>query len=138
MDTAVTIAIIGAVASIMAVILTNRVATRSAQAAQRRTAEIERTKVDSEAYKRARDNYDAALATQDKRIRELTTEMEDDRREYRAEIAECKSRIRELEDARTQDRRTLVVLAAWARQILVILRSHEIEFPPPPPELDAI
>jgi septal ring factor EnvC (AmiA/AmiB activator) len=137
-DPTLTVAIVGAIASIAVAVIANRFASRSARAAQRRTAEIERTKVDAEAYGRARESYDAALATQDRRIRELTAAMDSDRREYRSEIAECKSRIRELEEARKQDRRTLLTVAVWARQILVILRSHEIEFPPPPPELDAI
>jgi uncharacterized membrane-anchored protein YhcB (DUF1043 family) len=134
-DPTLTVAIVGAIASIAVAVIANRFASRSARAAQRRTAEIERTKVDAEAYGRARESYDAALATQDRRIRELTAAMDS---EYRSEIAECKSRIRELEEARKQDRRTLLTVAVWARQILVILRSHEIEFPPPPPELDAI
>lgn len=137
-QSALLVAIVGAVASVAVAVIANRFTARSAAAAQRRAASIERTKVDAEAYRRARESYDAALATQEKRIEQLQTDMAEDRGEYRAEIAECKARIRELEEARRGDRLQIRTLALYARGLIGILRAHEIEYPTPPPEMDGV
>lgn len=130
------IAVIGAVASILGAVIVNRYTAQSARAAQRQATEIERTKVDAEAYTRARENYDAALAEQERRIQRLQKELDEDRGEHRADMTDCKSRIRELEQARRADQIRLRDLAIYVRQLIAILRTHEIPFPEPPPEWD--
>lgn len=136
MDPAIVVAFVGALGSVFAVFVANRFTSRSARAAQKQAAEIERTKVDALAYQRARESYDAALKAQELRIQQLQSEMAEDRGEYRAEIADCKSRIRELEDARRMDQLRIRTLVEYMRTLIQILRSHQIDYPLPPAEMD--
>lgn len=136
MDSPLVVALLGALGSIIAVFIANRFTTRSARKAQERAAEIESTKVDAQAYERARESYDAALTTQTRRIVDLQKEMVDDRAEYRSEIADCRARIRELDQARRDDREHIRALVAYLRVLIGILRKHDIAFPDPPAQMD--
>lgn len=138
MDSPLVIAIVGAVGSIAAVFVTAFYASRSARRAQNQANTIEKTKVDAQAYSRARDSYDAALSTQARTIAELQHEMAEDREEYRRDITECKARIRELEQARRSDRERIQTLVVYMRVLIGILRTHDIEYPMPPAEMDGI
>ncbi len=138
MDSPLVVAFIGAIGSVIAVFIANRFTSRSARRAQRQAAEIERTKVDAQAYARARESYDAALATQTRRIAELQEEMVGDRAEYRSEIADCRSRIRELDEARRSDRNRMRALGEYVRVLIGVLRQHDIPFPAMPVELDEL
>src|SRR6266705_2729633 len=71
MDSPLVVAFIGAIGSVIAVVIANRFTTRATRKAQRQAAEIEGSKVDAQAYARARESYDAALATQKQRLVEL-------------------------------------------------------------------
>jgi uncharacterized membrane-anchored protein YhcB (DUF1043 family) len=136
MDPTLGVAIIGAIASILIAVIANRFTSRSAMAAQRRAQEMETTKVDAEAYKRARENYDAALEAQNGRIASLQLEMSEDRGEYRQAIADLKERIRELEAARRNDQLKIRTLIAYMRDLIALLRVNHIEIPVMPTELD--
>lgn len=136
MDSTITIAVIGAIASILVAVIANRYTSRAATNAQRRTQEMETTKVDAEAYKRARENYDAALETQAHRIEELQRQIAEDRGEYRQAIADCKERIRELEEARRNDQLKIRALISYLRDLVALLRINSIDFPSPPVELE--
>ena len=138
MDSPLAVAFVGAIGSVIAVVIANRFTTRATRKAQRQAAEIEGSKVDAQAYARARESYDAALATQKQRLVELQEEMERDRVEYRSDIAECRTRIRELDQARRDDRRHTQVLVVYVRVLIGVLRQHEIPFPVPPVELDEL
>lgn len=136
MDSPLIVALMGALGSVLAVVIANRFTTRSARKAQQQSSDIERTKVDAQAYERARENYDAALTTQGRRIVDLQKELADDRAESRSEIADCRARIRELDLARRSDRERIRALAAYLRTLIAILRQHDITFPTPPAEMD--
>lgn len=136
MDISLWVAIVGAIASVAAVLITNRFTARSAQSAQRRTAEIERTKVDAEAYARARESYESALATQKKQLEQLQRETAEDRGEYRTAINELKVRIRELEAAHRYDQMRLREFVVWARHVVALMREHGVEYPLPPDDPD--
>lgn len=137
-DLSLWVAVIGLFGSIGAVFVANRFTTRSTRAAQLQTAAIERTKVDALAYERARQSYDAALATQNRRLADLQQELNEDREEYRTGVAECKQRIRELEDARRADQVRIRNLVAYMRVLIGLLRQHEIAYPLPPIEMDGL
>lgn len=138
-DSTVWVAVVGAIASIGVAIITSRFASKSAnKAAERaeRTAqqamEAEKSKVDAQAFARARENYEAALSAQEKRITRLTREAEEDREEYRRDIAECRAQIAQLQEGRRTDQQRIRAFVTWARQVIPLMNAHEIEYPLPP------
>lgn len=124
-DPTVVVAVIAFFGSAFSIYLTNRFAARSARAAQEAAEKQKLLQVDGESFKRARENYDAALAEQERRIERLQREMEQNREEYRAEGDECKRRIRGLQ-------RDINALSEWARPLLVAARAAGISHPNPP------
>jgi septal ring factor EnvC (AmiA/AmiB activator) len=124
-DPTVIVAVIAFFGSALSIYLTNRFAARSAKSAQESAEKQKALQVDSESFKRARDNYDAALTEQENRIERLRREMEQDREEYRNETDECKRRIRGLQ-------RDINALSEWARPLLVAARAAGIRHPNPP------
>lgn len=129
LDPTVVVAVIAFFGSAFSIFLTNRFAARSARAAQEASEKQKLLQVDSESFKRARENYDAALAEQERRIERLHREMEQDREEYRAETDECKRRIRGLQ-------RDITALGEWARPLLTAARAAGIRHPNPPVYFD--
>lgn len=108
---------------------------KAQQQTEERTAALERSKVDAQAYERARENYDSALKTMQSQIDALKTGRQYDREEHSRQINELRERLRELEDARRVDRATIATLAAYARVLLGILRDNKLAYPPPPDHL---
>lgn len=136
------VAAIALVTSLGGVVLTNRYTARAAERAHKRTKELETGKVDAEAYKRARENYDAAIAQAERRITRLREEIDEDRQEHSREMKEMTDRIDRLEADRARNReyikkltRDLHELSEWGREVSAILRSRGIPFPPPPIDL---
>lgn len=133
MDPSVLIAVIGAIASIIGIIMANRYTTRIAKNAQLATQQIEEKKLDvaswQEQVKSWRDDV--------KQLRELRIQ---DRNEYEIELHKAMARIDVLEQARivdarerAQDRANLDALRAWGRVVVSLLRSANVVYPPPPP-----
>lgn len=114
---------------------TARSSRNAQEQATKRAAELERTKVDAQAYQRARENYDSALSVMQGQIEALKSGREYDRQEHTRQIGELRDRVRELDEARRADRATIVTLAAYARVLLSLLRDNSIAYPPPPPDL---
>jgi small-conductance mechanosensitive channel len=125
LDPTVVVAVIAFFGSAASIILTNRFAVRSARSAQENSERQKAIQVDSESFKRARENYDAAIAEQEHRIERLRNEIEQDRAEYREEADDCKRRIRALQ-------RDIRTLSEWARPLLLAARAAGIEHSNPP------
>lgn len=143
------IAIIAAVTSLGGVWLTTRATTKQARKAAQQakqasdqTRELERGKVDAEAYARARASYDAAIDELEARITRLRDELRETREEHVREMKEMTDRVGRLEGERERNRqyirrlnRDLHLLSEWARGLLHDLRSRGIAHPPPPVDL---
>jgi septal ring factor EnvC (AmiA/AmiB activator) len=129
LDPTVIVAAIAFFGSAVSIILTNRFAARSARAAQENAERQKVIQVDSESFSRARDNYDAAIAEQERRIERLRAEIEQDRVEFRRDREECNRRIDSLQ-------RDIRVVGDWARPLLRAAREAGIRHPNPPIWLD--
>lgn len=138
-DPAGWLALVGVVITAIIGFVGVRYTARSSRAAQdlamQRAAELERTKVDSQAYQRARENYDSAIDTLQTQVEQLKEGREYDREEHKRHMDQLRTRLHELETARELDRMTIATLAAYARVLLALLRDHKIEYPAPPPDL---
>lgn len=119
------------IGSVVSVVLTARYAARSARQAQETAQREANARVEADAFKRARENYDAALAEQEKRIVRLRGEMDENRKEYRDDAAEFRRRIESLQ-------RDLRALGEWARPLLRAARAAGIKHPDPPVWLDSL
>ena len=133
--TAIVVAVIALLSTVVSVLLTNRYATR----AMRRAQDEANKKVDAEAYSRARENYAAALAEQDKRIARINAAADHDRVEYERDLHSLAARMETLERDRDTDRarlrrtvRDLRLLAEWARNLLRELRAQGVAYTAPP------
>jgi hypothetical protein len=129
LDPTVVVAVVAFLGSLLSIILTNRYAARSARAAQEAAQRELAAKVDSEAFKRARENYDAAIAEQERRITRLNHEIDENRAEYRADATECKRRLARLQA-------DLRALREWSLPLLRAARAAGIPHPDPPIWLD--
>lgn len=125
LDPTVAAAIVALIASVASVVLTNRYAARSARKAHESAQAELAAKVDVEAFQRARDSYDAAIAEQERRIERLNREIEDNHQEYLSESKECMRRIRGLQA-------DVKALGEWARPLLRAARAAGIQHPDPP------
>jgi Cdc6-like AAA superfamily ATPase len=124
-DPAVIVAITALVGSLGGIFLTNRYAARAARAAQEAAEKQKTLTIDSESFRRARDNYDAALAEQQHRIDRLRAEMKTDRDEYKRDTDECRQKIAAM-------RRDLTNLREWSRPLLRAARAAGVVHPEPP------
>lgn len=124
-DPTAVVAVIAFMGSVVSIVLTNRFAARAARAAQESAEKQKAVQIDSESFKRARENYDAALAEQERRIARLNAELAADRDENRGEVEECKRRIQLLQA-------DLRALGEWARPLLRAARAAGISHPEPP------
>jgi biopolymer transport protein ExbB/TolQ len=129
LEPTIVVAVIAMVASIASIVLTNRYAARSARAAHESAQRQKETQIDSESFKRARDNYDAAIAEQERRIERIRSEQERDRDEFRRDREECNRRIDSLQ-------RDIRVVGEWARPLLRAAREAGVRHPNPPIWLD--
>lgn len=138
-DFATWAALIGVLVTALAGYVGVRYTARSARAAQeeaeRRANDLEKNKVDALAYERARDNYDAAIATMQREIDQLKAGREYDRQEHKRQIESLQNRVQELETARASDRATISSLVAYVKVLLDLLRDNRIAYPPPPTHL---
>jgi len=105
---------------------------RATRAAAERTAALERTKVDAQAYESARQTWDEHVDS----LREQLADLREDAERQRRTAQELRARVDELEDGRERDRARIRELTSYARQLLRILADHEIPYPPPPPGLE--
>jgi predicted RNase H-like nuclease (RuvC/YqgF family) len=129
LDPTIVVAAIAVFGSAVSIILTNRYAARSARSAQENAERQKAMQIDSESFKRARENYDAAIAEQERRIARLRTEIEQDREEFRHDREECNHRIDLLQ-------RDIQALGEWARPLLRAAREAGVRHPNPPIWLD--
>lgn len=125
LDPTVVVAVIAFLGSGFSIFLTNRYAARSARAAQESAEKQKAVQVDAESFARARDNYDAAIAEQERRIARLHGEMESDRQERHQDADECKKRIADL-------RQDLTAMREWSRPLLQAAREAGVRHPEPP------
>lgn len=130
MDTNVVVAVLGSATTIAALVLTQRSAVKAANSAKASAEQEKRVKVDAEAFTRAKEQYDTALATQERRLANLRAEMEDNRTEYRRDVADCH---RQIDHLKTE----MDALRRWARTLLVAARAAGVQHPDPPSWLGA-
>lgn len=135
MDPTVITALIAAGGVILAAVFSLagvRFTQRATRAAAERTAALERTKVDAQAYENARQTWDEHVDSLREQLADLREEAEQQRRAAR----DLRSRVDELEEGRDRDRARIRELTAYARELLRILGEHGIAYPPPPPGLE--
>lgn len=118
LEPTVVVAVIACIGSLVSIFLTNRYAARSARAALDSAERSKQSQVDSEAFKRARESYDAAIAEQEARIGRLRAQLEEDREEHRIEIEQVNRRVESLRD--------------WSRGLLRAARAAGVVHPEPP------
>lgn len=78
----------------------NRITAEQADRQNRRQAELERTKVDSEAYNRAKQIYEAALDSLEKQLARITDQLareQDTSAGLRVQVHTLQGQVRELE-----------------------------------------
>lgn len=117
MDSTVIVALISSAGVVLAGLITLvgvRYTHRQARTAAEATARLERSKVDAEAYQRARETWTEHV------------------RHLREQVAELRARVDELEDDRTRDRARLREWVDHARSLRRLLDEHEIAHPPAP------
>jgi hypothetical protein len=102
-----------------------RLTQRQAVKAQQATIEIEKDKVDVQAYAEARTTWESL-------IKDLRKQVDDQRKES----DRFRTRLEDLEQKRRGDRVAIHVLTEYARQLLWVLREHNIQPPPTPEGLD--
>jgi biopolymer transport protein ExbB/TolQ len=133
------VAIVGAVFTALLGYFGLRYTAKSSKQAQElaamRSMEQERLKVESDAYKRARDNYDAALDTMQSEIDALKDGRSYDRTEHSRQIEDLRVRVRELEQAQIEAHVRVTTLVAYTRVLIQLLRDNKITYPAPPSDL---
>ena len=119
---------------------TTKSARRTAEAAASSAALLEKNKVDAQAYERARDSYEAALAVTNQRIvsmqeniDRLRAERRADSDEAAAEARDLRHRIDELEAHEIRQRNVLRViqdhnlrLIVYARMVYAVLQNASV------------
>lgn len=123
--------------------------------AQLKTAEIEENKVRAGAYSEARESYRELVEDLRKEIAGVRSAQAEDRQRHREELEEIRethrqeiadlrkerrendarlnSRIDEMEARDNLSQRRIQALGAYIRQLIGVLREHEIVPPPAPP-----
>jgi len=115
---AIVVAVIALLSSLLGAWLTARYASKASRRSEANAAALEAQKVDAAAYDRARSQYEAALAEQERRIERLRADAAD----HRQEVASLRHRM----DVWTQ----------WATALMTAnLRTTGVAFPDPPPEI---
>lgn len=135
MDPTVTVALISAAGVILAAVFTLagvRYTQQQSRAAAERTAALERTKVDAQAYESARGTWEKHIESLRKQLDELSADAERQRQTAR----ELRQRVDELESGQDRDHARIRELTAYARELLRILSDHGIAYPPPPAGLE--
>jgi septal ring factor EnvC (AmiA/AmiB activator) len=122
------LAVLGTFVTAFLTYLGVRYTQRQVAKATEQQTKLEQTKVDADAYGRARDNYEAALDT----LRDQVKDLQDARRTDHSEVEQLKRRIEDLERFRRADRTTIQQLSAYIRALLRLLREAGITPPPPP------
>lgn len=139
LDPAVWVAIVAFIGSVVSITLTNRFAARSARAALVSAEQQKAIQVDSEAFKRARESYDAAIAEQERRIARLHVEIDRDRALYAAELLDCRTRIQDLQrrsNSHSKSRREIAALKEWAGPLMEAALAAGLAVPTPPVRLN--
>lgn len=135
MDPTVVVAIISASGVVLAAVFTLlgvRYTQRQTRAAADRTAALERTRVDAQAFENAKATWRENVADLRERVDELAVENE----RQRETIRNLRVRVDELESGQDRDRKHIRDLTAYARELLRILGEHGIAYPAPPPGLE--
>src|SRR5438270_4762714 len=137
MNTSVLIAIIGAVASVVGVIIAQRVTARNATKASETTERLEERKLDQAGWAAQYAGWkDDALKLREQRDRDQER-YEQDRIKFEARLAEMDAKLTEIVRARAQEQAYLDSLLSWCRVVVVLLRQAGISFPPLPPGVTA-
>jgi len=105
---------------------------RSARAAQDRTDELDKSKVDAAAYESARRTWDEHVDS----LRAQVNDLRDESERLRVVTRELRDRVDELENGRAADRARIRELTAWCRAVVEILDAHEINYPSLPAGVD--
>lgn len=140
MDVSVVATVIGGILTAIIGYIGLRYTAKSSRQAQDQAAlrsmDQERLKVESEAYKRARENYDAALDTMQSEIDALKDGRKYDRTEHTRQIEDLRHRVRELEQSQVESQIKLTTLVNYTRILIQLLRDNGITYPAPPPDLN--
>lgn len=90
--------VITALLGYLGVRTTTRSARRTAEEAATRSSAVEQVKIDAQAYERARESYEAALAVSNQRIVGMQENIDRVRQERRADRDEFNDEVRDLRD----------------------------------------
>lgn len=122
MDGSSIVSIVVALLSVAGVYIANRYTSKSAQAAQETTQQIEMAKLETARTEGWRaDNI------------ELRKQREEDRKTYESNMREIVNRVEMLELDQKVSQRERQSIVAWARRIVDLLKESGIPYPPPPP-----
>lgn len=116
---------VGGLVSAILMFLGTRYTQRSASKAQTSAQEIERQKVDAQAYSEARKIWDSV-------IEDLHSQVT----YQRAQLDEFRTRLEDVEKKRAGDRQAIHVLTEYIRDLLALLKEHNLTPPVPPEGLD--
>lgn len=116
---------VGGLVSAILMFLGTRYTQRSASKAQTSAQEIERQKVDAQAYSEARKIWDSV-------IEDLHSQVT----YQRVQLDEFRTRLEDVEKKRAGDRQAIHVLTEYIRDLLALLKEHNLTPPVPPEGLD--
>jgi len=121
------------------------VGARTKRWVDQKNAEAAEAAAELERYRLDRESWQVLVEQWRSDVRELRAMRAEDKRVYDAEIRECRVRIEQLERDRELDRdrirrmtEDLSALALWARAVVQLLQTHNIDFPELPIDLEDI
>lgn len=112
-----------------------RINARNAKQAHAITVEIERSKIDAEAYDSAREIWDALINDLRNQVADQRKELAELRRviaRSNAEVNKLRDRLEDLEAKRAVDHQMIQTVINYARQLRQLLKSNGISAPPAP------
>ncbi len=116
-----------------------RLTQRQTATAAKGTREIEQAKVDAAAYAEATKIWDELIKDLREQIADQRSETSELRKtvgNYHSDIVALRARVDELEQRSVIDRRALARVITYARDLLGVLRAHNITPPKPPEGMD--
>lgn len=99
---------------------------RAARASNKRTAEIEQSKLDTTRWQAQVDSWRSDVA-------QLRADRKEDEQRHQEQIAALRERMTRIETVAEEERRARFELITWARNVVALLRQAQIAYPAPPP-----
>lgn len=99
---------------------------RAARASNKRTAEIEQSKLDTTRWQAQVDSWRSDVA-------QLRADRKEDEQRHQEQIAALRERMTRIETVAEEERRARFELITWARNVVALLRQAQISYPAPPP-----